>query len=171
MTTIVVVTGSRKATDALHRPKIRHTLLWASGGSRDKPVPQGIELWDGSAEGADTIARSVAKEDFGWSLRPFAANWSGPCVEGHCPPDKDHRQPRKNGSGYYCPFAGFRRNQRMVDVAVEARDAGQRVICTVFPVWPVGPKDNRGTYDMLTRIFFAGLPFIGVPLPLPEATG
>jgi hypothetical protein len=58
----------------------------------------------------------------------------------------------------------------MVDEAEKAMIGGQRVVCVVFPIYPCGPNDNRGTYDCLTRIFYAGLPFIGVPLPAPEVS-
>lgn len=165
---IVLVTGSRYATHDTHGLAIRRALLWATGaraGRSDTTVTH--ELRDGSAEGVDIIARRIAIEDFGWASRPFAADWSDcdptwadptgstrPCTTGH-------RQSRANGRTW-CPTAGLRRNQRMVD-SLLAEDAARKV-CVAFPIPDLG---SRGTADCLTRAWRAKIPTLVFPLSAP----
>ena len=162
---IVLVTGSREVTEAAHRRKVRASMLFAVNSS-----PGEHELWDGSADGADVLARSIATGDLKWGSRPFAANWTGPCAD-TCPPG--HRKSRKAGEGDYCPYAGHRRNQMMVDRAREAIAAGQRVVCLAFPIFDpadleqagwVYTKRNRGTADCIDRAWRSGVPTIIIPL-------
>jgi hypothetical protein len=166
---IVVVTGSREVTESAHRRKVRASMLFVVSSAPGDDH----ELWEGSADGADVLARAIAKDDLGWGSRPFAANWGGPCVD-TCPPD--HRKTHKGGrKGDYCPLAGHRRNQMMVDRAREAIDAGQRVAFLAFPIFDpadleqagwVYTKRNRGTADCIDRAWRSGIPTIIIPLPL-----
>jgi hypothetical protein len=155
-------------TEAAHRRRVRQALLFACGGA------DGHELWEGSAEGADVLARSIAVDDLGWVSRPFAANWGGPCAN-TCPPG--HRRIRKGGTSDYCPLAGHRRNQMMVDRAREALDAGQRMVCLAFPIFNpadlaqadwIYTKRNRGTADCIDRAWRSGIPTIIIPLPISK---
>lgn len=158
---IILITGSRFATAKLHLSTILSTLAWVSG---DPWQARGRhELWDGSADGVDVIARRAVTSKFGWTNRPFAANW--PTCEpdwidpiGKCEPcEPSHRKVRKEGSAY-CPTAGFRRNQRMVDALLLVDD---RRVCVAFPIPAMG---SHGTADCLTRAWHAGVTTIVKPL-------
>lgn len=156
---IVLVTGSRYAKPSEHRRVIRYALLWATGG-RDGQFGD-HELWEGAAPGVDTIAYEVAKEDFGWKPQRFPADWSE-CSEvpvpgmNSCTPE--HRKTRGAGAATYCPLAGFRRNQLMVD---ELSKVDGRKVVVGFPIPALG---SHGTVDCLTRALHAGLPIVSIPL-------
>lgn len=170
---IILVTGSRYANMDVHGPIIRRTLAWATGMliSPDGTIgPVGLphELWDGSAEGVDVIARRIAREDFGWDWRPFAANWPACDPQWRDPVGNvqrctaGHRARRKSGVEY-CPTAGFRRNQLMVDQLLLR--AEERRVCLAFPI---PDRGSRGTEDCLTRAYLAKVVTIVVPLhPTP----
>lgn len=166
---IIVVTGSRHATFDVHGPVIRTTLSWIAGVHR---FNDSITLYEGEAAGADLVARRIAENEFHWHIKPFPAEWNrcnrawidplnpdkpAPCQtsvkgRGH------HRKLRANGLAY-CPDAGFRRNQTMIDTA--ALHAEERKICVAFPMtdpW------SRGTADCLTRAWRSKIATFIVPL-------
>lgn len=100
----------------------------------------------GSAnKGADHLAYLWVKQRQrnGWPVdqEPHPAHWAAPCVP-ECKPNHRHRYP--SGAGDYCPYAGHRRNQAMVDL-------GARV-CVGF--WRAG---SSGTKDCLERADKAGI--------------
>ncbi|GAA3154401.1 DUF2493 domain-containing protein [Streptomyces rectiviolaceus] len=111
----------------------------------------GIELIQGTAEGADTIGDQWARHN-GIPVVPEPADWEGPCSP-ECKPG--HRRTR--GVGTYCPQAGHRRNQLIVDrrplllVAAAVR-------CTLPKCRTAKPHDSHGTADCMRRAAAAGIP-------------
>jgi hypothetical protein len=79
---------------------------------------------------------------------PHPAPWSAPCDPGGWPPcprdDPDHRRSRKAGKGSYCPGAGHRRNQFMVNAGADHAVAFQY-------------DNSTGTGDCIKRIKEAGI--------------
>lgn len=112
----------------------------------------GIELIQGCAEGADTIGGEWAKRN-GILVRERPADWEGPCGR-ECRPG--HRRRRRTGEDY-CPMAGHRRNQQMVDegpvlfVAAAMRCTAAK--CAGKPV-----HDSHGATDCVRRAKAAGIP-------------
>ena len=100
----------------------------------------GIELMHGCAEGADTIGHEWAFRT-GFLIREFPADWNGPCGS-ECPPG--HRRRNRRGSEY-CPLAGHRRNQQMVD---------ERPVLFVAASY----RNSSGTADCVRRARAAGIP-------------
>lgn len=103
----------------------------------------GIEVMEGTAPGADTMCGNWAKarlED-GIGHLPVPADWEGPCATS-CPPG--HRETRHD-STEYCPLAGHRRNQNMID--------RRPLIALAFQV-----GTSTGTADCIRRAETAGLP-------------
>jgi len=164
---IILVTASRKITREAHGPIIRRTLAYAAGFRSDKVDPD-HELWDGLADGGDAVCHEIATEDFGWKERRFPPNWSA-CsperVPGCEPCTPAHRRVRRNRKGDFCPTAGFRRNQLMVDTLAAMPD---RKVCVAFPIPAVG---SLGTFDCLARALRAGIYLHARPLdPAREST-
>lgn len=92
----------------------------------------------GAASGADSMADRAAR-DLGISREPYPADWE------HCAdtcPGWHHRRKRRDG-GEYCPTAGFRRNQQMID-------EGRPSMVLAFP-------GGSGTADMVRRAQAAGI--------------
>lgn len=105
----VLITGSRTWRDAR---RIRDALNWITRNHRGPHT-----LVHGAARGADTIAARHARR-LGWMVEGHEvtrADWDAPCT-----PDCKigHRRPRADGTTY-CPQAGNRRNQRMVDLGAD----------------------------------------------------
>ncbi|KPC68301.1 hypothetical protein ADL27_57155 [Streptomyces sp. NRRL F-6602] len=100
----------------------------------------GIELIHGCAEGADTLAGQWAHRN-GIPVRERPADWTGPCTP-DCPPG--HRRRNRRGTEY-CPLAGHRRNQQMVDEAPVLFVAAQ-------------VHGSTGTADRMRRAKKAGIP-------------
>ncbi|MGW0948465.1 SLOG family protein [Streptomyces sp. NPDC002623] len=98
------------------------------------------QLMHGCAEGVDTIGHEWAWRT-GLLIREFPADWNGPCAP-ECPPG--HRRRNRRGSEY-CPLAGHRRNQRMVD---------ERPVLFVAASY----RNSSGTADCLRRARAAGIP-------------
>lgn len=99
--------------------------------------------------GADMLAAAWVHRwgGRGWPVReePYPANWGADCVP-ECSPH--HRQRRGDGSEY-CPYAGFRRNQQMVDTRPD--------LCVGF--WR---NSSSGTRDCIRRAEKAGIPVLKV---------
>lgn len=100
----------------------------------------GIELMHGTAEGADTIGDRWAKRN-GLLVRERPADWEGPCGA-ECQPG--HRRRNRRGIEY-CPLAGHRRNQQMVD---------ERPVLFVAASY----RNSSGTADCSRRAKDAGIP-------------
>lgn len=135
----VLVTGSRRWTD----PRVIHdALLWAWYDAVQVGA-DGITVVHGTAPGADAIADEWARanEPSGVLRDPHPADWSGPCAA-DCQPG--HRRKRRDGSDY-CPLAGHRRNQHMVDLGAAIVLAFQR-------------DGSTGTADCIRRAKTAGIP-------------
>ena len=135
---LVLALGSRRWTDV---PTIHDVLLDTWHDARQDGYC-GIEVLEGGADGADTMSGDWAKahlED-GVGHETLNADWD------HCAPDCKpvHRRVRRNGTSY-CPTAGHRRNQQMVDrgplIAVAFNRAG-----------------STGTADCIRRAKAAGIP-------------
>lgn len=106
----------------------------------------GIELMHGCAEGADTIGDEWAKEN-GILRRKRPADWNGPCGP-ECRPG--HRRRNRRGAEY-CPLAGPRRNQQMVD---------EQPVLFVAASY----RNSTGTADAIRRATAAGIPITRVAL-------
>jgi hypothetical protein len=100
----------------------------------------GIELMHGCAAGADTIGHRWAHHN-GIPVRERPADWEGPCGP-ECQPG--HRRRNRRGTEY-CPLAGHRRNQQMVD---------ERPALFVAASY----RNSSGTADCLRRARAAGIP-------------
>lgn len=114
----------------------------------------------GAAVGVDTLAAQLVRT-WGWQTHPVRARWAE-CVPGlpaelaGCPAGS-HRHIRRDGTDY-CPYAGPRRNQRMVDLQPRADHV------VVFPA--AGRREkSRGTWDLHDRAVKAGLN-VHPPVPL-----
>lgn len=107
----VLVTGSRSWTDT----DTIHNALLAAWSDAIEADYDGITVIHGGAAGADTIADQWAHNhrEHGVQVEQHNADWEGPCAD-TCPPG--HRKARRDGTDY-CPLAGHRRNQVMVNKA------------------------------------------------------
>jgi hypothetical protein len=124
-------TGGRNYSD---RDRVRSVV--------QKLVDQHGRYWTavhGGASGADRLV-SIACKNLHVEEDPYPADWDGPCDPGFCAPD--HRKKRRDGTTY-CPAAGPRRNQEMVDTGLD--------LLIVFP-------GNKGTQDMMRRAHAAHVP-------------
>ena len=133
----VLVTGSRR---------------WTAGGVLGDALLEcwhdalqlgadGITVVHGAAPGADSLADlwAVANQGLGVIAEPHPAVWEVCAAE--CLPG--HRRPRRDGSEY-CPTAGHRRNQVMVDLGA--------AVCLGFPLGRAA-----GTRDCMRRAWSAGI--------------
>jgi hypothetical protein len=102
----------------------------------------GIELMQGCAEGADTIGSNWARRN-GILVRERPADWEGPCGP-ECQPG--HRRRNRRGTEY-CPLAGHRRNQQMVEEKPELFVAASY-------------RKSSGTADCARRARKAGIPVL-----------
>ncbi|MGY5127376.1 DUF2493 domain-containing protein [Streptomyces nigrescens] len=131
----ILVTGSRSWSDSEH---LANVLLdtWhdATQNGYDS-----IVIVHGAADGADTLADLWARGQ-GLDVETHPADWD------HCGPDcpPGHLKTRARG-GEYCPTAGPRRNQRMVDAGAD--------LVVAFPL-----GRSTGTRDCMRRAEKAGLP-------------
>ncbi|MFE4867657.1 SLOG family protein [Streptomyces sp. NPDC056682] len=136
---LTLITGSRKWSAV---PVIEDALLEAWYDARQDGY-SGITVMHGGAPGADLIAGAWARrhqpDGVGHDRRNAA--WEH-CAD-TCPPDPNHRKSRDDYS--WCPTAGHRRNQQMVD-------AGP-VLCLAFRV-----GQSTGTGDCIARAQAAGIP-------------
>lgn len=134
----VLTTGSRTWDDVA---AIHDVLLDTWHDARQDGWP-GIEVLEGGATGADSIVAAWTRQNAGDGVghQRVPANWSGPCTD-TCPPD--HRRTAHGTT--YCPLAGHRRNQQMVD-------AGP-ALCLAFR-----RGKSTGTADCIRRAKAAGIP-------------
>lgn len=133
---LIGLTGSRLWSDP---QRLEDTLLEAWHDALQLGYT-GIELIHGTADGADTMGDQWAKRN-GIPRLPKPADWEGPCAA-HCPPG--HRKRRRDGTTY-CPLAGHRRNQLIVDHQPVVLIAAQH-------------QASTGTADCIRRAQKAGIP-------------
>lgn len=133
---LIGLTGSRKWPDI---PLLEDTLLNVWHDALQLGYT-GIELMHGCADGADTIGDQWAIAN-GILRRRRPADWDGPCAP-DCRPG--HRRRNRRGTDY-CPMAGHRRNQQMVD---------ERPVLFVA----AHHANSSGTADCLRRARKAGIP-------------
>lgn len=134
MTARILITGSRR-WDAPDR--IEQVLK----GVRGQDAFTAAVLVHGNARGVDRHA-AEAWERMGGTTFAMPARWSQ-CAR-DCPPN----HLKRGGQGrQYCPTAGHRRNQRMVD--------GGAALCLAF-----SRDDSAGTNDCVRRAQEAGIPVL-----------
>lgn len=135
----ILVYGSRDWTDR----QVIHRDLDAVVA--DLPPGEVLEVIHGFAAGADRIADEWASAHPRAVPHRYVARWDM-CVFGHrtdpCP-SAFHRKVNRAGADY-CPLAGFRRNQKMLDHGQPHRAFG----------YDLG---TPGTADMSARCRAAGL--------------
>lgn len=137
---LILLTGSRAWP---HPRRLEDTLLNVWHDALQDGYA-GIILMHGTADGADTIGDQWARRH-GVTVDPKPADWSGPCGP-ECQPG--HRKKRRDGSTY-CPLAGHRRNQHMVDQQPVLVVAAQH-------------QGSTGTADCIRRAEAAGIPVLRV---------
>jgi hypothetical protein len=150
----VLVTGSRTWQDVT---AIHNALLEAWNDARQDGWP-GIEVIEGQASGADSIAARWAIEhhDHGVGHHPMPAKWET------CAPDckPGHRRTTRDGLTY-CPTAGHRRNADMVNL-------GPQVVlafideCTSNRCRKTKPHDSHGVTNCIQLAKKAVLPVVEV---------
>lgn len=139
----ILVTGSRQwsQTDAApeliarRRQRVKDALEAAL--TILCPSTDGFVLVHGAADGLDSLAASVAKEDFSLATEAHPADW--------------------RPGGRFDPTAGFTRNQRMVDLGAD--------LCLGFPLHPehaTGKNTSRGTWHCIHRASQAPVPTLVV---------
>ena len=125
----ILITGSRRWTD---QDAVQRAIASALAGEDHATVVHG------DAPGADTCADAAARV-FGLAVEPHPADWAT------CSPNCQHAT-RTNAQGsVYCPHAGPRRNQAMVDLGGD--------VCLAFPL-----PGSLGTWDLVHRARRAGIP-------------
>ncbi|MET9339249.1 SLOG family protein [Nonomuraea sp. NPDC003804] len=130
----VLITGSRSWND---EQAIRDALAPISFiyGSENVVVVHGH-----CPRGADALADQIAS-DWGMTIERHPADWAAPCGPVCRTP---HRKRRPDGTTY-CPWAGWTRNQAMVDLGAD--------VCLAFI-----RNNSRGTADCIRRAEKAGIP-------------
>lgn len=142
---VILGTGSRKLQD---KEFVRESILeavYACIPAGEVPYSfEGMAFRHGDAPGFDKVAAREARE-LGMDIDRCPADWRNCCAQ--CRPG--HRKTRPDGSDF-CPTAGHRRNQRMVDKLPRP---------TLVIACPVGgAQGSRGTFDCAARADRAGLP-------------
>ncbi|MGV2914773.1 SLOG family protein [Streptomyces alfalfae] len=138
---LILLTGSRTWPD----PQLLEDTLLTVWHDALQDGYDGIELMHGDAdEGADALGDAWAIHN-GVPVRRRPADWDGPCAS-DCRPG--HRRRNRRGLDY-CPQAGHRRNQQMVD---ERPDL----------VVVAHHNNSRGTADCMRRAAAAGIPVLRI---------
>lgn len=131
----IMVTGSRTWTD---RQRLADTLddTWHDATQLGY---DSLLLTQGAASGADMLADTWALENAA-PRDPHPADWDGPCAP-DCP--AGHRRQARGRD--YCPRAGHRRNQEMIDL--------RPLLVVAFHC-----DGSRGTADAIRRAQAADIP-------------
>jgi hypothetical protein len=129
----ILITGSRTWRDTA-------TIRDAITNVAHQHGPDLVIVHGACRTGADRIAADFAYE-IGYLTDPHPADWET------CAPDcrPGHRRTRRDGSSY-CPTAGHRRNQLMVDLGADHALVFMR-------------GKSSGTADCLRRIKRAGIEY------------
>ena len=144
----VLVTGSRSWSDV---QVINAELEDAWYAAREDDWP-GIEVIEGQASGADTIAAAWARDhhDDGVGHQPMPAKWEHCAAD--CPPGH-----RKRAYGHtWCPTAGHRRNAEMVATGPQLVLAFIAP-CTSKRCTKPKPHDSHGVTNCIQLAKKAGL--------------
>lgn len=160
--TVIIVSGTRWATEK-HLPSIENAMLSGlRAASLQPPFP--VRVVEGEADGVDRLSKLVAAQRY-WPVDPVPADWET-CGEG-CPPGSSHRRTRRDGSDY-CPVAGPRRNQLMLDkypnafvVAMPGYDPLSSV------AWRA---QSKGSWRMVEQAAAMGRRFLVHPLQVTKGT-
>ncbi|GGZ82480.1 SLOG family protein [Streptomyces rubiginosohelvolus] len=135
----ILVTGSRSWEDVQALDDaLRDT--WHDVTQVFSPEHRVVIVHGDCYKGADFFARHWAVAN-GIRQEKYPADWTGPCAP-ECP--DDHRPIRANGQSY-CPTAGPRRNEAMVQLGADLLVAFQR-------------GNSSGTADCIRRATAAGIP-------------
>jgi hypothetical protein len=102
----ILVTGSRDWSDADTIRKAFRTY------SRDVLIPSDVMVVHGAAHGADNLAGKIAHM-FGMMTEEHPANWDD------CGDDCGPEHWRYRMGKPYCPRAGFKRNELMVNLGAD----------------------------------------------------
>lgn len=158
--TILLVTASR------HLKPCHSPALWRHMLTTVRPAHgRTYTLIEGGARGGDAVMRTVAHSLLGWSVMTRPADWEGDCVfdvDPSCPEVARqnpawnvHRRIPIGRTGSYCPLAGHRRNQKMVNEAAELAKSADRELkgLAVYYRYP-----TSGTTDCRTRMRRGGIP-------------
>lgn len=146
----ILGTGSRLLTDRALVRRALTDVLETEGPGHDLYAPDEILVVHGAqgyvdqrtgvTKGADLLIDQEAKS-IGMLTTPYPAKWRDPCR-----PECDHGPRKRNRSGQdYCQFAGFYRNQAMVDL-------WEYYLCISFPL-----GRSVGTRDCMRRAKAAGI--------------
>lgn len=135
--TMILISGTRHATIADHGLIVRDAILRTLEGEPPH------EIYVGDARGVDLIVWQLFRNQPGWVVREFEANWDECAAD--CPASLDrsgrpHRRRRKYSRGDYCPGAGMRRNQAMI--AQFVADGGKTMLA--FPAANTKSSGTRG---------------------------
>lgn len=126
----LLVTGSREWE---HPDSIDEVLAYYTRQAFDLGDPL-VVVHGKCVKGADSLAASWVRirSRNGWPVtqEPHPAHWNGPCAP-TCKPGPDHRQVKDGRE--WCPMAGNRRNQEMVDLGA--------AVCVGF--WRNGSSGTR----------------------------
>lgn len=114
----------------------RVELVHGDCPGRDE-VMDGTPVW---VPGGDQIADFYARAHR-WRVRAMRPDWS------HCENSCRHELTFRDDDSLWCPDAGKRRNQRMIDYALFRRDQhGADIVCAAAPL-----PSSRGTWDCVQR--------------------
>lgn len=128
----ILITGSRDWTD---EQAILDAIIDAAA---DKYAPEQVTIVHGACPtGADALADRIARR-LGCKPERHPADWQA------CTAECRHGLRRTRDGREYCPQAGHRRNQEMVDLGAHVVLAFQR-------------NQSRGTQDCVDRARAAGL--------------
>jgi len=116
----------------------------------------GIEIMHGCADGYDTHGGNWAIRN-GLLVRERPADWAASCGTS-C--QLGHRRRRRSGEDY-CPQAGHRRNQQMVDERPLLFVAGV-MPCTAPKCARKTPHNTHGATDCIRRAEAAGIPVLTI---------
>jgi len=145
----VLVTGSRTFSDVL----AIHAALDEAWYDAIQDGWSGIEVIEGQASGADAIAAAWARQhhEHGVGHQPMPADWAAcaaDCPDGH----------RREAHGTtYCPTAGHRRNQQMVN-AGPLLTLAFLAPCTSPRCTKPRPHDSHGATNCAQLARAAGIP-------------
>jgi hypothetical protein len=141
--TRILITGSRRWTNAAAISEAIEGYLRTIGAwdEWDGVPTDDVVIIHGAASGADRLAHE-------WALRHGLLTERYPARWEECAPTcrPTHRKSRRADGAPYCPTAGHRRNQKMIDVGAD--------VCLAFPIGTAW----SGTRDCMRRAEAAGIP-------------
>jgi hypothetical protein len=137
----LLISGSRTWDDT----QPIHRAIYTEVMRTRHEIGETLTVVHGAAKGVDMIAaaytRSLHLLGAPVTEEPHPADWTGPCAP-ECQPG--HRRKKHGRPQFYCPTAGHRRNQHMVDLGAD--------LALVFI-----RNASTGATDCLNRIRSAGI--------------